>query len=221
MPEVFLHVGLARTGTSWLQRCVFPKMALNFVHCNNYDVVSHNLEDKNLFSFEGLSGTVQGGNRYALLFGLKRLFPTAGVIVVLRDKSSYVRSVYHQYVKGGGVWSFDDFSGWFCCDSHGFLDWEGYLTRLYSVFPKVLVLDYSYLRDNPLGFVGAICSFVGVPIPDDVDYCVVNRSVGFVGLRRFVNRFFRSFWNKDAFLPRFLNPFVVLDRMSEVVRYGW
>lgn len=216
MRKVVLHLGLAKTGTSWLQQQVFPRLPLHFYHCKHYDVLNKNTSNM-LLSFEGLSGTIQCNDRYVNAYRLHKLFPKAQVIVVFRGKSSYLHSLYSQFIRGGGTWSFYTFNNWAMRHPY-FMDWNLYKAHLRCLFDDVLFLEFEDLKKNPQQFVKELCCFIEVPMPDGIMYDAVNVTLTKRQLERWRkwNVYFKSAWNRDATLPRYCNPCVIYDNLRKV-----
>ena len=207
---MILHLGLAKTGTSWLQKKVFPLMDVQYYHVGHYDVVGKKTDEKTLFSFEGLSGTPYDDNRYLLADQLKRLFPEAKIVVVFREKESYIKSLYSQYIKGGGVHSY----GWFktyLSNASGFLDWDSYKSYLIGLwgYEQCLFLTFEDFLLDKKRFVQQLCTFFNVPdVSSHVDYTSLNTSLSERQIKvwRLMNTCFKSRWNTQAVLPQWLNP---------------
>lgn len=223
MSKVVLHLGLAKTGTSWLQQNVFPLLPLEFVHCSKYDVLNKYNHDL-LLSFEGFSGTIQCNDRFVNAYRLHRLFPSAKVLVVFREREGYLWSLYSQFIRGGGLWCFDEFKQWALGHPY-FMDWLLYKKYLCRLFNKdchggnnCLFLDFKDLKTDPEGFVESICDFIDVRVPTGIDYTPVNMKLTEDQLERWRrwNKHFKSKWNKDALLPRYCNPCVIYDHLQKV-----
>jgi len=214
MAEVILHLGLAKTGTSWMQKYLFPAMDLNYVKVGSYDILPYQIKEKTLFSFEGLSGTPHRNDRYVLASRLHRMFPYAKVFVLFRDKESYIRSLYSTYLKGGGILEFDEFHGWLTNHPY-FMNWDLYKQYLIKLWGRSHCRFYQYEHVfgdlNSLFFFYDLSEFTGAAINMDYSKLIckrVNKSFDKrqqqIWLR--VNRFFKSKWNKGGLLPRALNP---------------
>ena len=121
-------------------------------------------------------------------------------------------------MRGGGTRG----CGWFkqylegCND---FLDWEKYINYLHGLWDEVLVLPFESLKKNPISFVEIIADFIGVPMKYDIDFSPVNEGLSKRQMKvlLFMNKFFRSRWNKKGLLPRWLHPYPVWRR---VIQYG-
>ena len=113
MPKIVIHVGLHKTGTSFLQAEIFPKIKnVNYIGMLRYG--SKIYEDKlNIISDEELSvnphlppchgNYFDSGQRNVIAERLQSIFPNAKIILGIRNKDTWLRSVYSQYVKGGGT----------------------------------------------------------------------------------------------------------------------
>jgi len=104
------HIGLHKTGTTFLQKEVFPKL-------ENLHVVqqSHNIrrlfgvpkEKRVLVTHEGLSGNPFGGawleEFESYVRGITSIFPDAACIIGFRRHDLLIRSLYKQYLQEGGT----------------------------------------------------------------------------------------------------------------------
>lgn len=125
--EVFIHIGLPKTATSFFQKIVFPKIpnikliatpytqyntAFNMLQYADDTIYDENIfKDeldgyrdfkKILISEESLSGSVAnliGINRSQNAHRLKNVLPNARIILFLRGQKSILYSVYNQYIK--------------------------------------------------------------------------------------------------------------------------
>jgi sulfotransferase family protein len=133
MPDLLLHIGYHKTGTSWLQRFLFgdletgflappldrPEIGRNLIHSN--PLVFDPKECRERFSSwvdeafkrglcpvlseERLSGTPHAGgyDSKELANRLHQVFPEGKVVIVIREQKSMILSVYKQYVRAGGT----------------------------------------------------------------------------------------------------------------------
>ncbi len=186
--DVVIHVGLHRTGSTFLQKEVFPKLQnVNFI-CQ-YNMNSRNQllavkldENKiNLISEEGLTRhNFMDDNETSMIEisdRIYRVFPTARIILVLRDRKEWLSSLYKMNCR----YSFDSwFDNVFDKDD---LDFDGYVDHIRGLFNDVLVLDYGLLRDDPDVFVKQVCDFIGVDVPVFSNR-ILNKSLDLVVARR-------------------------------------
>ena len=165
--KVVIHIGLHKTGTTFLQNEVFPKIP-DINYQTKVDLTTTVEPDKiNLFSDENLDGgsyrlfnTVQ--TRYSILENLHKLFPDAHIIICLRNKDKWLWSAYKQYILAYKSCSFDEYKKRF--DS-SFLDYKEYLSRIHQLFDHVYVCYFGELKKNPQQFVRDMCDFIGVEPP--------------------------------------------------------
>ena len=219
---VMLHVGLAKTGTSWLQQNVFPKMDVDFFHTGHYECITCTKNKKPMVvSFEGLSGTTYNNDRYVLAYRLHQLFPYAKVLVTVRDKEGYIRSLYSQYVRGGGTQSLQEWRR-FLYQHPYFLNWTLYVYQLMRLWGKeqVLVLHQCDMKKDPQNYVKRIAEFVGVPMPKDIDCSPVNTGLSDQQCRwwRLMNKWFVSRWNPQGILPRWCNPGFMFQKVIQYTK---
>lgn len=136
--DVFIHLGLHKTASTFLQKVFFKTNAeaLGFVDIRgdllefrNYIIFTNELDWDSAFAaklIEKLVGNSRSrlllseemfcGNPYTncmarkmIIDRLNELFPKAKYIVVLRNQKGLVNSLYLQYVKRGGVTSLNQF----------------------------------------------------------------------------------------------------------------
>lgn len=133
-----LHIGYHKTGTTWLQKRVFPDTEAGFsfvagprivrsvfVAVNPFDFdpgaarknFARGINEAEaqglvpIFSHERLSGSPYAGG-YDSRTNADRLaatFPEARILVVIREQASMLGSVYKQYLRWGGAASFDQY----------------------------------------------------------------------------------------------------------------
>jgi len=168
--EIYIHIGLPKTGTSFLQEDVFPKMDVNFI---KYLPLKAKIEGKTLISDESLYGSTYLKNERVasnkkIMKRLKKLYPNAKIIVVFRDKKNWLKSCYHQFIvkpeRRTLVDGFDDwYKNYFNKNSLNFEDFEIFLKE---TFEDVLVLNYSLLKKSHKEFVKKISDFMDIPFPN-------------------------------------------------------
>jgi hypothetical protein len=165
--DVYLHIGLHKTGTTFLQREVFPKMNINFIHKTNKNKIDKN--KKNLLSNEDLCGNPFKEDlfdRKIILHGLKALYPNAKIIVGLREKESITKSLYSQWVKNGGVEKYPFFRKKILSSPK--FDYDKLINLLNGIFgsKNVYIYKFEELRDNPKKSIDGICKFMKEDTPD-------------------------------------------------------
>lgn len=164
--QVYFHVGLGKTGTTFLQYRVFPKLeGIQYIQRTNYRdfkyvrLIENSSEQKFLVSNEF------DKQLEAEALKIASKYPSAKIIVVLRRQDSWIASQYRRYVKNGYARSFEEFidvendeGDWERQDLH----FSQKLLMLEKVFgSRPLVLFQDELIKDPHSFIGKICNFTG------------------------------------------------------------
>ena len=128
--NLIIHIGLHKTGTTYLQYNFFPKLEDTiYIHGNRFfqqwTAQSEETRKFCLWSYEGFSGV--GWNKQVLglkkpdnagywlksfetnIYNIKRYFPEATIVCVFRRPGDLCVSMYKQYIHEGGILSFNDF----------------------------------------------------------------------------------------------------------------
>lgn len=148
--DFIIHLGLQKTGSTFLQREVFP------------------LIRKTIWSDENLSGDILSKigsiERYGILEHLYNTVPDAKIIIVLRCEEEWLNSVYSHYIKRGGYKTYDK---WFSEEfDKKLLLFDNYVDKIKEYFNEVLVCRYENLVYDCDKFIIDICQFIGVDMPD-------------------------------------------------------
>ena len=167
-PDIILHLGLPKTGTTWMQSEIFGKLKnINYIHKFELGSIIPDNNKKTIISMESLSGipfpSYPAETRYVLADRLKVCFPEAKIVIGFRDKEKWKKSVYKQYVIGGRTLSkvrflekLDD----------GFLDFDKYINYLNILFKDVYVYQFEDLVKDKHVFVKNLCTFMNVEEPN-------------------------------------------------------
>ncbi len=112
--EVILHIGLHKTGTTFLQDNIFPYFNdLSIIRAwhNQKTIVSQDLKAKILITYEGFSGDPWVGNYHDQfcqnIHNLKKLYSDPKIIIGFRKHSSLILSLYKQYLHQKGTENLD------------------------------------------------------------------------------------------------------------------
>lgn len=210
-PKIFIHVGLHKTGTTFLQQQVFPLVEnVNFITSFNDILLKKIDNDKiNIISNETLSGTYDY-DRYYIADRLKLLFPDAKIILGIRDKDSWVCSCYSEFVKHGGTLTYEEY-----IDKRERLelrDFEGYIKYLKDLFVDVYVYDFEDFKNDITMCILKICVFMDVK-PPTYDYKKINISLSDKQINRwrYLNHWFKSPYNyHGGIFPHYMNPLRLL-----------
>ncbi|WP_231291111.1 MULTISPECIES: hypothetical protein [unclassified Thioalkalivibrio] len=114
--QMVFHVGPWKTGSTYLQKYVFPRLTNVEVLWNPSLLAMLRARVRGgrlLLTSEDFSGVPYGqdyaSRRNAMIKHLSDSFPGSSVMVVLRDPATMIPSLYFQYVKRGGSRPFDEF----------------------------------------------------------------------------------------------------------------
>jgi len=197
-PRVVLHLGFHKTGTSFLQECIFPHLhGVNVILSSDllqWEIKPHKL---NIISCEALSKSIphyhiySSVDRFVTLELLHSWFPDAQVVVATRDQQSRLRSCYAQYVKNCGSLTFEKYIEKY----NQFLSMSEYVERVRELWRDVFIFSYDDFKNRKFSVIRAL--FVFLDISDQFDDVVnvisensyVNKSPGVLKVRgwRFIN----------------------------------
>jgi len=165
--KIFIHVGPHKTGTTFLQKEVFPKIKdINYVLRVAIDTPI--VEGKvNLLSDENLDGGTYRvfrtvGNQRTIAKNLHGMFPNAKIIICLRNKDKWLQSAWKQYSVAYYAYPFKKY-----CEllDEEMTDFEAYAEFLKTLFKDVYICHYEDLVLNPEKFVKDLCDYMGVETP--------------------------------------------------------
>ena len=165
--NIFFHVGLPKTASTFLQRNVFPKFnEIEFIKKHDFKhrdrLIAKSNHQKILMSIE-LNPDVQSGKEK--LEDVSEKYPNIYPIIVLRRHGSWLKSKYKYYLRKHGTHNFD---GYFDLNNSGILK-----TKNLMFYPKIqlleqlfenkpLVLFQEELKENPYAAIDLIADFMGV-----------------------------------------------------------
>jgi len=179
MLDICFHVGFAKTGSTFLQKCVFPNVKgiyypsqkdrehFNFLwniteyKDKNYVLPYLDKKRMNLISFEGISGSMWGKTSYEYksINWIKESFPDAKIIFFTREYDSLIKSVYKHFIRSGGTLIFDDFVDKYISKER--YTFGKYIKTLNSLFKEVLILRYEDFRSDKDKIIDKVVDFVG------------------------------------------------------------
>ncbi len=217
--SVFIHVGYHKAASTYLQKFVFPVIEANYVFLAGYKrhvldmVQSETCDDRGVknwieaeirrkygnnpypatvLSHEELSGMPCGYktvNPMMVADNLRRLFPQAKILIVVRNQFSYLRSIYTYRVaiKGEESRSFAQF-----LEEEGALglweklEYDKLVSYYISLFGKdaVCVLPLELLKKDTGEFCRKLSLFLRVPVSPSGGK-VVNESTKLLPVLRF------------------------------------
>lgn len=161
--EVTIHLGLHRTGTTFLQKEIFEKLKINYI----FDDAIHRIKMKdgiNLISNEGLSLSMPHSltHRLQILDHLQKLFPNARILIGLRERETWLRSCYYRYILSRGTLTYQEYLEKY---ANNILDFDSYLKEIQKRFGEIYIYHFEDLKRKPDYTIKKICDFIDVEIP--------------------------------------------------------
>ena len=215
MSKIVIHIGLPKTGSSYLQKNVFPFLKdVNYFRSFGFSMLG-DISSSNtfLFSHEGLSGHpwnqpwrdgVPNSHNWMTSFkvttdNLKQLYPEAHIIVVFRKHGDLLVSLYKQYLHEGGILKFKDFYHPNGVINDEDLNFQLRIEKLREDFENVDVLSFEEFKTTGLGYF--IDYFKNLGFNLSLNPSDKNENIGVSGKKiemiRFANKFYRN-------IPRFI-----------------
>ena len=193
MSDVVIHVGCHKTGTSWLQEYVFPKLdAVLYLYKPPIDFKAINKENKTiLMSNEEWSKSMPDrDNQLLTLLELKNIYPLAKIIIGIRNEDTWFKSCYSQMIRAGSYLSWEQYQYKYkdCRRPIIFYYWCKMMWR------DVYVYSFEELKANPDKIVKEMCDFIGCEVPDQIVQKKVNVSIRHLKLWRAINILMRGEW---------------------------
>ena len=226
-PEIIIHPGMHKTGTTFLQWNVFPYVDANYLWHAFYkagiggaldtskevdiekikerfdslisDEKVNIISEENMYTYQ----FTKEDDRFTRLERIKQLFPEAKVVFGKRNKDESLVSWYVEYVAVGGVLDFQGFLDKYMNLEK--LDPEPYEKKLKEHYGEENVFVYSMddLRKDQDKLIGDICTFMNVEKPEKYRKkpARVGYGLGALKLSLFLNRFFKTPVNPDGLIP--------------------
>lgn len=223
---IIAHVGYPKTGTKSLQNNVFPNISgVNYISYNNCKKIFHplvfsgqlhyykhekevlkNLKDNILdetrdtfLSLENLVGPMfyfSGLNNDIIPQRLKSIGVNK-IIISVREQTSFINSLYRQYIQQGGVLKFKDFLKskelQVPIFNPDFCDYYPILKQFQNVFgnENVFIFTNEEMRNNKQATFKKLEKFIGHQVDDSISNRNRNLSLTNAGINllRFSNHF--------------------------------
>lgn len=172
MAEIFLHLGIGKTGTKFLQYDFFPYLK-NTTYIHRWRIEKAIDFLKSVQSFSGINSKSRKKILYSgeydveldkIITLLSKELPLAGIILVFRRQDEWILSQYKRFVKNGYHISFQDF--------FNLKDGFYYKPKDLFFYPKIekiinnmkkeaIFLNYESLRKTPKNFLKKITDYIG------------------------------------------------------------
>ena len=163
--KVFFHVGLGKTGTTYLQYRVFPKFKnIHYIqrtkyHDFQYVKIIQKSDHKRFLVSREFDRQLERE-----LKNIQSVLPKARIIIVLRRQDQWIASQYRRQVKNGKTYDFNDFidlqndqGKW----KKKVLYFHPKLEMIRDMFGPPLVLFHNNLKEKPHTYFRKIADFVG------------------------------------------------------------
>lgn len=178
--QIIFHIGLRKTGTTFLQSEVFPNLTNIDYGSKKIITLAQSINNIILISNEGLSGipyNTKNNKKISYLNQFKRsiknlnlIFPEAKFIICFREPSSLILSNYKQYLHEGGTLSFDHF---FNLNHTGLLDPKDFMFSRHLNFllnnydhNKFHIFLFKDILNHPKNTIKEIVKFIA---PENVN----------------------------------------------------
>lgn len=198
--DLFCHVGLGKTASTYLQYKFFPRLkGIHYIQRTRYNrfdkIIYRTSHSKYLVSREFDRQFEREVRKIA------DKFPEAYIIIVLRRNDSWMASQYRRYVKNGGLEPFENFVD---------LEYDEGLWKQKNIYfypklrlvkdlfrPSPLVLFHDELKKDAYGFFEKLASYMGVHYPENrIDVNPSHKSYSEKQLK-ILRRFNRKVFAKD------------------------
>lgn len=164
---ITFHIGLHKTGTTYLQNNVFPFISGGTylgTHPSCHELLARMAKSDGpyLVSSEDFSHNQffnpPGADTVRRIAALARMFSAnTRVIMSFREPSEWIVSSYRQYVHLGGQYDFEDF-----LSAHELPCLMPIIDALEAHFPgRYLLYDYAQLKEDPQAIICVIGEFAG------------------------------------------------------------
>jgi hypothetical protein len=201
--KIYIHIGLHKTGSTFLQKRLFPALPVNLITGVDIKYISDSeqfvpevflelIEKRKksaefadtVISQEGFSGSSDGNparDPFRIAERLKAVFDDAKIIIVTRKPDDYIRSLYAFRVTARGLETrtFDEYMNDKKEQLKRKLDTAPLIEKYRRLFGKnaVLALEYETLKDSPEKFTTEILDFMNTQPVREIVYIVENKGI--------------------------------------------
>ena len=223
LQKVYFHVGISKTGSTFLQKKVFPLLSeISYIPTNRYQNIFLEIEKIKFGNILVSREFDRQFEKEVVKFSNKH--PQSTPIIVLRRHEEYFASQYRRFVKNGFTGELSDFlslendSGFFKKIHFNFKHQIDVLSKAFS--QKPIVLFHHHLKSSPKKFVADFCEYTGSKVNiEEVNFTKKHGSYSEKQLKtiRFAAKYF------DLRKRRvFKNPLLHLGWrfLHAIVRYG-
>jgi hypothetical protein len=227
MPKVLIHIGYPKTGSTYLQKWFEKNPAMLYkaraivgfedAHdlaryaektekLHDYFVLSSEdlsvwKGDYNIIGFASKGYDIQKYNEHLTTI-LHDTFVSPYILIATRGYESILRSLYSQYVRGGGILNFQELQQKYGEDLSALYDYTWLIELYRKVFgpEKVIVLPYELLQNDPARFTSQLEDKLGINNHFQFTQEKINPSLSpqQIAATRLISKFI---FNRLGFLP--------------------
>ena len=159
--EIYFHVGLAKTGSTFLQKNFFPYLKnIKYINTHNY---INSIKIINRTNYKSYLISREFDKQFeSEIKKFMSYFPDTKIIIVFRRHDKWIASQYKRSVKNGWHW---DFKNYYNIYNKGI--WKdsdlNYMNKLRFIKKysksKPLVLKFEELKKNPFNYLNKISNY--------------------------------------------------------------
>jgi len=209
--ELTFHVGLGKTGSSYLQQAFFPKLqGVEYIHTRRFNKFEEGLDrapDGKYFLSREFDQQLESES-----VRISNYDKDAKIIVVFRPQAPWIGSQYKRFAKNGMHETFDEFfnidndHGLWTQDELYWLKKIGIIEKYFT--QKPLVLFQEDLKEKPYKFFDDIANYIGARYnKDEISIEPIHKArtdKQLKMMRKFGTRFFKKnqVLSKNYFINR-------------------
>jgi hypothetical protein len=220
--DLFIHVGLHRTGSTFVQKSLFPKIEeLKYYYKPRLDqLLNLDQEGKILLSDEAFSGRIWDADRFNYYRNIYNMYPKAKIIIGFRNHLDWIQSTYSLYLRRFGTLSLEGFfsgdrtnEGLLKRQQLNFDELAKFLIDLFDQKPFIYL--YDEIKTDQKKFINDLSNYMGVSFDHrQIEFSKpLNRGLNGRQQRlcKSLNRFVKSEYG---------NAGVISKRMASLLRYN-
>jgi len=214
MVKTILHIGMQRTGTTFLQHELFPKLNIRYITPEFFEhgqiemlAEFHHyiMEEDTLISNENFYCDMfsKEDTRFERLDLIHKLFPHAKIIFAIRNKETLKKSWYKKSIGLGATWDYETFLKNI---NTNVFNYEPYIEKLKQYFNEVYIYRFEDFKKTPEKITREICDFIGVKTPKIKKETYKTKwNIGYtekqIKIARKLNKIFKTELNPDGIIP--------------------
>lgn len=186
-----VHIGLPKTGTTYLQQEVFPRLPLNIL---SYENISADAYGNFFCPMPHINVALSRLQRIGTAKELYHYVHDVPILIILRSRYEWLKSIYNQMVKRSLYgFSYEYFLKHIDPEIG---DFSALIMQYQHHFSDVRVMHYEHFKNDNQGFVDDICSWLEID-PIIVSKKRINRSMNttLLSVKRLSNRIYVWLWD--------------------------